>query len=546
MVNLGIISMNAGYMTPKVDTRSDVEKYSSGCRILDNMLPLIYGPVERRPGTEYIATAKNTPQGVRLIPFIYSSTISYMMEFGDLYARFYYDGSRVLTGSSDIVEIATPYLVAALPQVQYKQSADVMWLVHSSYPPYKLSRITASSFSMAKIVFETGPFLERNDIAVKDDVTMTSNVTAADSAGTLTASVATFESGHVGALWKLTHKREDSVVKGSASGTGVIDAAIDVKGSWTFNTHGNWDATIEIQRNEDGTNWETFRSYTSVMTGGQGDRNIQKTDIEEVDGVQYRMYVTEYTDGTIEADFTVNDPTLDGIVRIDNVTSSTEAVITVLSNVASTDATKRWAEGAWSGVRGYPTSFTFFEERAVYAGGRRVWFSKTGEFQNFETGVKDADAFELDLPTANTIRWVAALDALIVGTSGDEWRIRSTSIDAALTPTNFDIRQQMARGCRNIQALEVNEAVLFVDFVGRKVREMTYSEERQKFMSPDLTALAEDITEGGITSLAHQRNPDSIVWSTLADGTLLSMTYEREQNVVAWAKHKFGHILPES
>ncbi|GAF83322.1 unnamed protein product, partial [marine sediment metagenome] len=150
------------------------------------------------------------------------------------------------------------------------------------------------------------------------------------------------------------------------------------------------------------------------------------------------------------------------------------------------------------------------------------------------------DAFELDIPTSNTIRWIASLDALMVGTSGDEWRIRATSIDAALTPTNFNIRQQTARGCRNIQALEVNEAVLFVDYVGRKVRELTYSDEKAKFVSPDLTALAEHITEGGITSHAHQRNPDSIVWCTLSDGTLLSMTYEREQDVVAWARHLTG------
>lgn len=543
MANLPVISFNAGHMTPKIDTRSDTEKYSSGCRIIENMLPLIYGPAERRPGTEYIATAKNSPQGIRLFPFIYSATIAYMCEFGDLYARFYFDGSRVLSGT-DIVEVVTPFLVADLPQVQYDQSADVMWLVHSSYPQQKLSRITASSFSMDRIVFTKGPFLERNDIAVEDDVTMATNVTDADAAGTMTASAATFEDGHIGSIWKLTHKREDSVVKGSASGTGVIDAAIDVKGAWTFTTHGNWDATIEIQRNEDGTNWETFRSYTSVMTNGVGSRNVQKTDIEETDGVQYRMYVTEYTDGTVEADFTVNDPTLEGIIRIDTVASSIVANITVLSKVASTDATKRWAEGAWSGVRGYPTSFTLFEERAVYAGTsnnpQRVWLSSTGEFENFETGTTDSDAFELDVPTANTIRWVASLDALMVGTSGDEWRIRATTLDAALTPDDWEIKQQTARGCRNIQAIKVNEAILFVDFVGRKIREMTFSEDRQKFVSPDLTALAEDITETGITSFAHQRNPDSIVWCTLADGTLLSMTYEREQNVVAWAKHLTG------
>jgi hypothetical protein len=42
--------------------------------------------------------------------------------------------------------------------------------------------------------------------------------------------------------------------------------------------------------------------------------------------------------------------------------------------------------------------------------------------------------------------------------------------------------------------------------------------------------------------MALQRNPDVIVWMTLADGTLISMTYEREQNVIAFARHIIGGV----
>ena len=55
MSNLGIINLNSGEFTPKIDVRSDVEKYVSGCRVLENMIPRIYGGVTRRPGTEMIA-----------------------------------------------------------------------------------------------------------------------------------------------------------------------------------------------------------------------------------------------------------------------------------------------------------------------------------------------------------------------------------------------------------------------------------------------------------------------------------------------------------
>ncbi len=55
MPNFIVLSFNKGKLTPLIDVRGDVEAYSSGCRILQNMIPRIYGPVERRPGTKFIA-----------------------------------------------------------------------------------------------------------------------------------------------------------------------------------------------------------------------------------------------------------------------------------------------------------------------------------------------------------------------------------------------------------------------------------------------------------------------------------------------------------
>lgn len=170
--------------------------------------------------------------------------------------------------------------------------------------------------------------------------------------------------------------------------------------------------------------------------------------------------------------------------------------------------------------------------------------SETGDYEDFEAGVNDADSFSLAIPTTNEIRWVESLEALFVGTSGDEWKIGSNELDTPLTPTNFTAKQQSNYGSAAVQPFKVNEQILFVDFVGRKVRELTYSETVRKFVAPDLTALAEHITKSGIVCVAHQRNPDSILWAVLDDGSLISMTYEREQNVVAWADHPIdGEVL---
>ena len=611
-----VISFNAGKMSDLIDARSDTQKFSSGCRELQNMIPRIYGPVERRPGTLYIADCHDHTVKSRIVPFIYSSDIAYDIEFSNLAINVYYQGSLIEGG------ITTPYLEADLFQIQFNQSADVMWIVHPDYAPRKLSRVSATDFTLAEIDFEKGPFIERNDIANDDDVTIKSTgytiatatlgiagfgeftitsattisanfpvnrrfyvtdspdndggftvlsatyagttltivpneaVTATDTDGeimvddatvTLIASASTFKDGHVGGLFKLTHKRLKEATKGSATGTGVIGEPLDVNGSWSFTTGGNWDAVVEIQRLADGTDWETFATYVSVMDDGQGSTNVQKTDTESESGVQYRIYVTEYTAGTVTATLKVNSSTQDSIFEITAVASVLSATATAIVAAPENGTTVRWAEGAWSGVRGYPTTITFFEGRAVYAftdsDGQTIWLSETDDFEDFEAGINDSNSFSRTIPTANKGRWVSSLESLAVGMSGDEWLIRSSNLDQPLVPdiTGSTTKRQTKFGSTNIQAAAVNEAIIYIDSVGRKVREYAFSDPRQKFVSSDLTALAEDITSGGITSMAVQSNPDNIVWFTIANSPyLISMTYEREQNVVAFAEHLLG------
>ena len=48
------------------------------------------------------------------------------------------------------------------------------------------------------------------------------------------------------------------------------------------------------------------------------------------------------------------------------------------------------------------------------------------------------------------------------------------------------------------------------------------------------------MSPGGITQMAYQQEPDSVVWCIRNDGTLLGMTYRREEEVVAWHKHVIG------
>lgn len=389
MPNEPLISFNSGELSPLIDARSDIEKYSSGCRTLENMIPRVYGIAERRPGLEYIYGAIDNDAVGRIIPFIYSNAIAYVIEMGDLVFRFFFDGGIVLDDDSNVVTTTTPYLTADLFEIQYIQSLDVMYLVHQEYAPRTLSRTSASEFTLETIEFKHGPFLTRNDYYNDDDVTLSCSVILKDAEGTLTAAgpfspLATFQSGHVGSLWKLTLPRVNTSVNGSATGTGVISTAIDVDGPFTFKTSGHWGATIELQRNEEENGWETFRTWTSVLSAGVGSLNAQYTGIEYSQNTQYRMNVTTYSGGTVQASLTVNTSTQSGIVKVQSVESVSSATVKVISKLASTNTTKQWYEGSWSGERGYPKTACIFQDRMIYAGTlwepQTLWFSESGAY----------------------------------------------------------------------------------------------------------------------------------------------------------------------
>ena len=103
-----LIAMNAGELSPLLKYRVDFEKRYLGCATIENLLVKAQGAAMRRPGTYYIAaTASNTR--ARLIPFEYSATDAYVLEFGNAYIRFYRNGGQILDGSS-AYQVSTGYL----------------------------------------------------------------------------------------------------------------------------------------------------------------------------------------------------------------------------------------------------------------------------------------------------------------------------------------------------------------------------------------------------------------------------------------------------
>ena len=99
-------NFTAGELSPRLDGRTDLGKYFNGSKTLENMVVHPHGAATRRPGTKFIHEVKTSSAQTRLIPFEFSTTQTYIMEFGHQYIRFFKDNG-IITESNKTISGAT-------------------------------------------------------------------------------------------------------------------------------------------------------------------------------------------------------------------------------------------------------------------------------------------------------------------------------------------------------------------------------------------------------------------------------------------------------
>ena len=159
-----LTNFTSGELSPRLNGRIDMEKYYNGASTINNFQVLMHGGLQKRSGTRYIAPIKTqtgSNSGARLIPFVFSKTQAYILEFGHNYIRFFKDEGQITSGGS-VYEISTTYTAAQIDQIEYVQSADVLYLVHDDHTPRKLSRTGHTSWTISDVDFFDGPYEPAN------------------------------------------------------------------------------------------------------------------------------------------------------------------------------------------------------------------------------------------------------------------------------------------------------------------------------------------------------------------------------------------------
>lgn len=578
-------NFTAGEISPMMYGRGDIDRYQNAAKMLENAFPVIYGGARRHFGSLMQAETKNSAKRSRLIPFIFSRDQAYVLEMGEGYIRFYSPDGQLLSGGVPL-EVASPYLEDDLFEIEYTQGADSMFLTNQDVQPQRLQRLGATFWQMGNLPFDVMPFKEwgfRPQASVvisggtataSASVFLPSDVGRSILAGSGVAEITGYISGSQVSVsvttpfnavnyaqneWKIDGSPQVAVSPSQSKPVGlgvqitahggevVVSSYSWASGILTLNTatpHGlsisdravlvgfesvGLNGTYPVASAPSSTQF-TIAYSSSVLEGGTL-------------GVVYKYGSgSAWRPQDVGSFVRING----GLIRITGYSSATVVTGEIIKEMTSTIAAppNGWFLEApvWNTVDGYPRAACLHQQRLILAGSagypRTFWGSKTAEYYDFTIGTEDADAFSFEIGSSESVDQIAhiySMRRLVLLTYGGEF-IGSGGNGNAITPTNIQVDPQTSYGSNQVKPVRVGSELLFVQRSGRRVRALGYNFDSDAYVADDLSRLAEHITASGVVDMAYQQEPFTIVWAVRADGVLLSLTYDRGQAVIGWAR----------
>ena len=518
---LSIPSFTAGELSSSMEGRTDFAKYFNGASNIENFVVLPHGPVTRRPGTYFVSEIKTSSAKTRLIPFTFSTEQTYVLEFGNQYIRFFKDDGQITEGNKTIsgITAANPAVVTSsshgYSNGDFVNISGVVGMTEVNGKTFKVADKTTNTFELQNV----------------DGTDINSSSFTAYSSGGIANKIFQITTEYTTAqLFDIKFAQSADVMYLCHNSHEVMKLSRTGHTSWSldevdFGTKGPYlDAnttttTLTPAQSATGTGINITASATTGINGGNG---WQTTDVGRI--IKFNS----------------------GEAKITARTNTTVVVCTITDAFANTDATASFQLGSFSDTTGHPSCVSFFEQRLVFAATsdqpQTMFFSKSGDYENMTAGTNADDAMIYTIASnqVNAIKSLKATRTLICMTTGGEYAVSSGTSQDAITPSNINIRKQSNYGSAGVDALSIGNATIFLQRAKRKVRELAYNFDTDGYVAPDLTILADHITDSGVVQMDYQQEPYSVVWAARTDGVLSGLTYNRLENVVAWHRHVIG------
>jgi hypothetical protein len=237
-----------------------------------------------------------------------------------------------------------------------------------------------------------------------------------------------------------------------------------------------------------------------------------------------------------------------GFVQITGVNSATSAVGTVLERIPDSvqaSPTAVWWPASWDGVVGWPDRVGLSQNALVSARAGRFWKTQPGSFFNYDitdpTNPSSALAGQLVSEDGSqvNIEWFMQSTYLAAGARDNEWVLSGANPFAGLSVQNLQPFPAQADGSAVHIPARCEGGMAFIGRTRTRLHHTTvaFGYVMPSMASEELTITARHILAGKALGVSHQRDPNRINWIWCQDGTLVSETLMKAQQINGWARH---------
>ncbi len=440
-----------------------------------------------------------------------------------------------------IYQITTPYAQADLDTLKYTQSADTMTITHKSYAARDLTRTAHTSWTLSVISFTpeqdhpTGQTVTVNTAGAETriyGVTALKNKTFEESLTALNNTSRTI-TGITAANPAVVTSAGHGFANGDEIEINSVDGMTELNGKRFIaaNVAAN---TFELL----GTDSTGFTAYSANGTANQTFVKVTNSNATEDNTIAWTAVA-----GASKYAVYRKDNGLWGLIGESTTTSFED------DNIAPDTAVTPpiFADPmAFSGT--YPGTTSYFEQRQIYGGSTNepdtVYYSRTGDRKNMSAASPAAadDAFSTTFAArqVNEIRHFVPLNDLLVFTSGGEWRVNSGP-DTAFELASVRQKPQSFWGSCHLQPLIVGNTVFFVEENSALIRNMGYSFQLDSYTGTNIGLLANHyLKDNTVVSWDVQYSPEVRFYLCRDDGKGLTITFDNEQEVIAWTDWTTG------
>jgi hypothetical protein len=553
-------SFAGGEIAPSLYARVDTVKYATGLRDCRNFFIPRHGSAVNRSGSEFVAEVKTSTLTVRLIPFVFNSSQTYVLEFGNLYMRVHQNGAQLTDLSKTITGVtnANPAVITAASHGftagQEITISGVAGMTQLNGRNFKVGTVVnPNSFQISQMdgtnvnsnsygVYSSGGTADRvyeiSTTYATADLATLQFVQSADVITIVHPSYAPKElsrSGHT--TWTLA-----SISFAPEIGR-PVKYQVTLNGVHTGSTVHTYVVTaVHPETGEESLVSDEMDSPNAdaTLTTDKSASIVWYNGSYPVDGGG--VPVSNYTSGTT---FNIYKE-VNGIYGyIGN--SSSLCIFIDIGYIPDTSTTPPTARNPFGSSNNYPSAVSYHQQRRVFGNSNndpeKIWGSRTGNHNNFTISfpMQDDNAvtFSLAGRQVNSVKHILDLAQMVVMTASGEWVIQGDEA-GILKPAEINPKQHSYNGSSTLPPIVINGDALYVQARGSIVRDLGFDPSANAVKGGDLTVFSAHLFEGyTISDWAYQQIPNSIVWAVRSDGVLLGCTYVREQQMLAWHRHDF-------